>query len=75
MNYPRMLYRPGTQALGVWNRHDCDLLIVESEAQEAAALADGWFVKPGEWEQVHDDKAAEAPPTPRPRGRPRKEVP
>lgn len=46
-DYPRMLYRPGTE-LRVWDLHDVDTLIVADETQELEALEEGWSRRPDE---------------------------
>lgn len=43
--YPRMLYRPGSQMV-VWDTHHVDTLIVLDEAEEATALKSGWSIAP-----------------------------
>lgn len=52
--YPRMLYRPGTQAR-VWNAHDVDILIVEDEGEHVAALDDGWSESPAPRDPLDHD--------------------
>lgn len=46
-DYPRMLYRPGTECR-VWDAHDVDTLIVANETEELEALEGGWSRKPDE---------------------------
>lgn len=38
--YPLHLYRDGTQM--VWDGRQIDVLVVEDDEQESAALSDGW---------------------------------
>ena len=45
MEYPRMLYRPGSQ-YRVWDEHDVDTLIVDSPDEQAKAEAAGWNISP-----------------------------
>lgn len=49
MENPRMLYRPGTETR-VWNKYDVDTLVVD-ESETERHLADGWHLRPGDWEQ------------------------
>lgn len=59
--FPKMLYRAGTGAAvdGV----ECAALVVQSEAEQAQALADGWGFSLAEPEPVKTDPADDAPPT------------
>ncbi|WDA36405.1 hypothetical protein [Sphingobium sp. YC-XJ3] len=43
--YPRMLFKDGTQ-YRVWNAHDVDTLIVADAEEEAQAKAEGWRESP-----------------------------
>lgn len=55
MENPRMLYRPGTETR-VWDKYDVDTLVVD-EAEAEQHLADGWHLRPGDWEDG-EQKAA-----------------
>lgn len=55
MKNPRMLYRPGVE-IRVWNKYDVDTLVVaEDEVEER--LAEGWHLRPGDWERGSEKKA------------------
>lgn len=58
--YPRVMYRPGTQ-YRVWNEFDCDTMLVPNEAAHKLALEAGWFNDPSGGHQ-----AAGKPPEPEP---------
>lgn len=68
--YPRLLYRPGTECLGIWGAYDCDLRIVADEQEEASALGEGWALRPDDERLTFD----ETPPVKNRGGRPRKIV-
>lgn len=44
MEFPKMLYRPGDEI--TWEGKSLDTLIVETEADEAAAIKEGWQANP-----------------------------
>lgn len=64
MDFPRMLYRPGTAA-EIWGRK-VDKLIVTDERQLDAALADGWGKAP-DHEPPKPREPKKAAPKPRKR--------
>lgn len=56
-DYPRMLYREGTETR-VWDKYDCDLLTVSDEAEHEVARDQGWSDTPGE---AHGETTKAAP--------------
>lgn len=49
-----MLYRPG-KSLRVWNRYWVDTIVVPSDEVELY-LEDGWFERPGGWEDAEEEQ-------------------
>jgi hypothetical protein len=64
--YPRILYRPGSQ-YRIWGI-DCDGLIVNDEAEHDAAVADGWSIRPvgGKRAKAEQPPPEELEPKPEP---------
>ena len=57
--YPRMLYRPGTAMR--WNGHSVDHCIVANEAEEKAALSEGWNLSPDALDHDGDGRKGGSP--------------
>jgi len=60
--YPRCVYRPGTQYL-IWDDYACDMKLVADEAEHQAALQEGWHDHPS---GGHGAQEARPEPDPEP---------
>jgi hypothetical protein len=61
--YPKMLYKSGDQAAVFEEKIPVDTLVVETEEDHAAALAEGWHDTPGETTKLAYQEGGD-PPTP-----------
>lgn len=53
-----MLYKPGSM-LRVWHKYDVDIIKVP-DAEIEECIAEGWHLRPGDWEAKSDDPASGA---------------